>query len=84
MNFYDKTAGKKALNVSVNSDLLAQARELKLNLSALTENALIEAVRAAKARDWQEQNAAAIESHNAFHEEHGHFADHVRSWRAGK
>ncbi len=37
-----RTAAKKATNVSIRSDLLDAARESKLNLSATLERALVE------------------------------------------
>jgi len=84
MSFYDRKAPKKATNVTINADLLQQAKSLKLNLSALSERAIEEAVRAEKKRQWQDDNAEAIAAHHAFHEEHGFFADHVRAWRDDK
>jgi toxin CcdB len=42
---YDPEAAKKATNLTVNSDLLAKAKELKINVSATLETALSEAVR---------------------------------------
>ena len=39
---FDKEAPKKATNLSINSSLLAEARELKVNLSAPLERALEE------------------------------------------
>lgn len=41
---YDPNAPKQALNLFVNGDLLDRAVELDLNLSAVLENAIAEAV----------------------------------------
>ena len=49
---YDKDAPKKATNLSVNSSLLAQARTLKVNLSATLERALEAEVRLNKRHEW--------------------------------
>ena len=39
-HLYDENAPKKATNLSLNSDLLAKSRALKINLSATLEQAL--------------------------------------------
>lgn len=72
---HDASAAKKAVNLSISSDLLRQARELKLNLSQALEERLVEIVREERARRWQEENRAAIESYNRFVEKHGLFND---------
>ncbi|HYZ21922.1 MAG TPA: type II toxin-antitoxin system CcdA family antitoxin, partial [Rhodopila sp.] len=41
---HDATAPKRPVNMSLNSDLVAQARAAKLNLSALTEEAIAAAL----------------------------------------
>jgi antitoxin CcdA len=71
----DRSATKKPVNVSIDSDLLQQARELKVNLSKALEERLAEIVRAERARRWQEDNREAIEAHNRFVEKHGLFND---------
>ncbi len=72
---HDASAAKKAVNLSINSDLLRQARELELNLSQALEERVLEIVREERARRWQEENCAAIEAHNRFTEKHGLFND---------
>jgi antitoxin CcdA len=62
---YDLSAPKKATNVSVNSDLLRQAKELGVNVSALAERSLAAHIKEIKIARWQEENKAAIESYNA-------------------
>ena len=74
----DPKAPKKAVNVSINSDLLRQARELKVNLSQTLETQLERLIREERARRWQEQNREAIEAHNRFVEKHGVFSDRLR------
>jgi antitoxin CcdA len=71
----DPKAPKKAVNLSINSDLLRQARELGVNLSRTLEGQLEQLVRAERARRWQEDNREAIEAYNRFIEEHGIFND---------
>lgn len=77
---YDRGAGKKATNLSVNSDLLARSRKLQINLSATLEKALEEELRAAEADRWKKKNRAAIQTYNDFVEEHGCFSDEHREF----
>lgn len=76
---YDPSAPKKSANLSINSDLLRQARELKINLSRTLEERLIEILRAERAQRWKEENREAMEAFNRFVEEHGLFND-IRRW----
>lgn len=75
---FDPKSPKKACNVSVNEDLLRQARELGINLSQTLEQTLTQLVREAKARAWAEENREAIESHNRWVETHGLWSDGIR------
>jgi antitoxin CcdA len=61
---YDKTAPKRAVNVSVNADLAAKAKALGVNLSEALETRLAELVAAAGRQKWLAENAAAIEAYN--------------------
>jgi antitoxin CcdA len=71
----DRSAPKKPVNLSINSDLLRQARELKVNLSKELEERLVEILREERARRWQEDNREAIEAHNRLIEKYGLFND---------
>lgn len=71
-------APKKPTNLSVNSDLLAVARELKINLSAILEQALLNEVKELKKKRWLDENKEAIEACNEFVEKNGLFADKYR------
>jgi len=64
MPVYDKSAPKRAVNVSVNADLAAKAKALGLNLSETLETRLAELVAAAERQQWLAENAAAIEAYN--------------------
>jgi antitoxin CcdA len=75
----DPKAPKKAVNLSINSDLLRQARELKINLSKTLESQLEQVLREERARRWKEENREAMEAFNRFVEEHGIFND-IRRW----
>ena len=66
MNGYDTTAAKRPVNLTLNGDLVAQARAAGLNLSALAE----EAVAAALARVAREKLAADIAQACRVHEQY--------------
>lgn len=75
---YDTGAPRKATNLSVNSDLLAQARELNINLSRVFEDRLAEVVREARRERWVKENRVAIEDFNVRVAERGSFGDSAR------
>lgn len=77
---YDKEAPKKATNLSINSNLLAKARELDINLSATLEKALESSVRQSVKERWLEENKQSLENCNSLVEEHGLFADKHRGF----
>jgi antitoxin CcdA len=61
---YDKNAPKRAVNVSVNTDLAAKAKALGVNLSEALEVRLAELVAAAARQQWLAENVNAIEAYN--------------------
>ncbi len=75
---YNTNAPKKPTNLTVNSDLLSQAKDYKINLSATLENALADALKAKKIDLWKEENREAIISYNKKIEEIGLFSDEIR------
>ena len=77
---FDTEAPKKATNLSVNGDLLAKAKELKINLSSTLEGALIELVNAQQRELWKRENQAAIESYNELVAQNGVFSDGLRKF----
>ena len=74
----DNNAPKKATNLSINKDLLAEARALKINLSATLEQALTEKVRQERRKRWLEDNQQAIDVCNELAENNGLFSDKHR------
>ena len=76
----DSNALKKATNLSINKDLLAEARSLKINLSATLEQALTEKVRNERRKQWLVDNKQAIETCNELAEQSGLFADKHRTF----
>ncbi len=75
---FDPKAPKKACNVSVNQDLLRQAKELGINLSQVLEAELTARLREAKAKAWAEENREAIDSQTSWIKKHGLLSDHYR------
>ena len=61
---YDKSAPKRAVNVSVNTDLAAKAKALGVNLSEALEVRLAELVAAAERQQWLAENVSAIDAYN--------------------
>lgn len=71
---------KKAVNVSIQSDLLEAARAADINISATLEAALAEQLRIRKRERWQADNAEAIEAYNSDVAKSGSFGDHARGF----
>ena len=78
INFYDKSASKKAANLSINSDLLQKAKNLHINLSQALEQRLIEMLLEEKRREWKAENQEAIDDYNRRIEADGMFSDGLR------
>jgi antitoxin CcdA len=74
----ERKASKKSTNLSINSELLRQARERKVNLSQLLENSLVELLREEKSLSWREENREAIEEYNRRVATNGVFSDGLR------
>jgi antitoxin CcdA len=62
---------RKATNVTIDADLLASAKLLKINISRATEDGLKRAVAARQAELWLDANRAALESSNAYVDQKG-------------
>lgn len=77
---FNPGAPKRPTNLSLNSDLLRQARELDINLSQLLEQALDAEVRKKRAEQWLLENREAIAQYNADIEKNGVFSDGLRSF----
>jgi antitoxin CcdA len=71
---------KKPTNVTIRADLLAEARELGVNLSQEFEAHLAELVRKRRGEQWLRDNREAIEAYNRFVAENGVFSDDLRSF----
>ena len=71
---------KKPVNLSINSDLLAAARALNINLSATMEAALDEAVTKKRRERWLAENQTAISAYNERVDSDGVFSDGLRKF----
>lgn len=74
---YNHKAPKRPVNLSLNEDLIAQAREVADNLSEVVETLLADFVSKERARRDAHAKALkeAVHAWNAFGEKHGSFAD---------
>jgi len=77
---YDKTAKKKATNVSINSDLLEKAKNHKINISSSIEKTLEILVKEKEAQKWEDENKEAINDYNERVSKNGLFGDGLRSF----
>ena len=71
---------KKATNVSIRSDLLDAAKEMKINLSREFEQHLEQVVRKNRTEQWLKDNREAMTAYGRFFEEHGIWSDEYRTW----
>lgn len=68
------------MNVTLAPETLDEARELKLNISAVLTEAFIEKFRENARAEWLRDNQEKIAVLNAFVEEHGSFSDFQRTF----
>ncbi|MCL4431698.1 MAG: type II toxin-antitoxin system CcdA family antitoxin [Epsilonproteobacteria bacterium] len=76
--YYNPNAPKKSANLSINSDLIQQAKALKINLSKLLEEKLAQTIAAQKESVWIDENKEAIEEYNDRVSKSGVFSDRLR------
>lgn len=67
----NRPSPKRLTNLSLDPELLKEARSLDINVSQAAESGVQQAVKAAKTAAWKRENAAAIESSNTWVEENG-------------
>lgn len=75
---YDPEAPKKPTNLSINSDLLRQAKACHINLSQTLEQRLVELVRESHRQEWLLENREALVEYNSRIENRGVFSDSLR------
>lgn len=75
-----QNAPKRAINLSLNSQVLDLAKELGLNISQTVDQLLAAEVQRQYWERWQADNAQAIEHYNARIEREGLFSDGHRTF----
>ncbi len=75
---FNPAAPKKSANLSINADLLQQAKKLNINLSQTLEQHLAEIVRQAQRSQWLAENKDALDEYNRRVESRGTFSDGLR------
>ena len=71
---------KKAVNLSIDAELVAEAKEAGTNLSAVLEQALRAELKQHREAKWREEHREAIASSNAELERDGLWCDDYRVW----
>lgn len=72
------STNKISCNTSIDAQLFSAAKELKLSPSAILEEALGKAVKAAKHQRWLEENNQAIKEHNRIVMQQGTFSERIK------
>jgi len=62
---------RRAVNLGASAELLADARDAGVKLSALFERALIDELRQLRIRQWREESADAVAAYNEHLTNHG-------------
>ena len=75
-----KPGPKRAVNLSIDAEILAAAKAQRINLSQALEDELRKRTQESREAKWQEENREAFESHNRFIEKHGIWSKKYRSW----
>lgn len=75
---YLQSSAKKSVNLTANANLVAFAKEKKINLSETFEEALLAKLRAMQQQEWLDQNRDGIEAYNERIERNGIFASKFR------
>ena len=68
------------MNLTVDANLVREARDQGINLSATLERALAEELRRSRRERWLADNREGIEAYNELVDQHGAFADTLRSF----
>ena len=72
-----KPGPKRAVNVSIDAEILKIAKEAGLNLSEALEGALRKLTEPERIRQYREENKAFFESYNAYIERNGVFGEEL-------
>ena len=77
---YNLDAPKKPTNLTINSDLLNQAKSLNINISSVLESALADKVRQKMQSEWLQENQDSISLYNMHVSNFGVFSDDFRTF----
>ncbi len=72
-----KPGPKRAVNVSVDAEILKMAKGMQVNLSQALEDRLREMIEPERIRRFQEENKEFFESYNAYIERNGVFGEEL-------
>jgi antitoxin CcdA len=70
---------RRPANLSLDEELIREARSMQINLSRAAEDGIARAVAAEKARRWADENADVIRSTNDYIKKHGLPLQHYRA-----
>ncbi|GAA0531343.1 antitoxin CcdA [Rhizomicrobium palustre] len=73
-------AAKKAVNLSIDAEVLAAAKAMDINLSLTLEEELRRKLREENIRKFQDEHRAALEAHNDFIDQNGIWSEKFRNW----
>jgi antitoxin CcdA len=78
MRMESAMAAKRAVNVSIDAELVAEAKAFGTNISAVLDAALRAAHREKRAALWREENGEAVTAWNDYVQANGLWADKYR------
>jgi len=73
-----QSSRRKAVNLTIDQDVLLAAREHKLNLSKILEETLRAELQVLTQNEWRHRNKEAIDAYNARVATEGVFSDRIR------
>jgi len=79
-SLYNEKAPKRPTNLTINTDLLTQAKGMKINISSVLEVALANALKQKKREQWLQNNTDAITEYNNQVSQFGLFSDDMRTF----
>ncbi len=71
-------APKQTVSLTINSDLFARAKSLGINASRIAEEALAQELERQRRAQIEAEVRSDVAAVNAYEEQHGSFAEHVR------
>ena len=74
---YNKTAARRPVNLTANSDLIDKVRGEKGNLSAIFEQSLITFLAERELKRWKDENQASFDSYNRMIDDRGPLSEEI-------